>query len=335
MNVRHVIAIDSHAGGEPARIIVGPLLWRKCENMVQKKEYFEETYAALRRSLIFEPRGHDNMFGAVICEACDESADLGIFFLESNECLNMCGHGTIATVTALIELGVIDAGGTTEKTVRLDTPAGLVEARAVIKDGRAASVSFKNVHSFVFHRGCRAELPGFGEFCFDVSFGGNVFAQLPIGQFGLGVDLKNSKQLARMGTEIRNIVNKAVSVKHPAKPISYIDHVTFYDYDEETRHLKHCVVMGREQIDRSPCGTGTSAFIALLSAKGLLEAGGAITSESIIGTRFQGRLLEKTRYFGYEAVIPEVSGTGYVTGIQQFLIDSGDPFREGFSLNGA
>ncbi|MDR3165401.1 MAG: proline racemase family protein [Synergistaceae bacterium] len=333
MSVRHVIAIDSHAGGEPARIIVGPLLWKKCENMTQKKEYFEEAYAALRKSLIFEPRGHDNMFGAVICEACDEAADLGIFFLESNECLNMCGHGTIATVTALMELGIIDAGGMTEKTVNLDTPAGLVEARAVIEEGRAASVSFKNVPSFVFHRDCRAELPGFGGFCFDVSFGGNVFAQLSIEQFGLSVELKNSKQLAGMGTEIRNIANKAVLVRHPARPINYIDHVTFYEYDEKMRHLKHCVVMGREQIDRSPCGTGTSAFLALLSAKGLLETGGTITSESIIGTRFQGKLLEKIQYFGYEAVIPEVSGTGYVTGIQQFLIDSRDPFREGFSLN--
>jgi proline racemase len=333
MSVRHVIAIDSHAGGEPARIIVGPLLWKKCENMTQKKEYFEEKYAALRRSLIFEPRGHDNMFGAVICEACDETADFGIFFLESNECLNMCGHGTIATVTSLIELGVIDVEGMTEKTVRLDTPAGLVEARAAIEGGRAMSVSFKNVPSFVFHRECKAELPGFGEFHFDVSFGGNVFAQLPIGQFGLGVELKNSKHLAKMGTEIREIANKAVSVRHPAKPIDYIDHVTFYDYDEEKRHLKHCVVMGREQIDRSPCGTGTSAFLALLSAKGLLGTGETLTSESILGTRFQGKLLEKTQYFGYDAVIPEVSGTGYVTGIQQFLIDSKDPFKEGLSLN--
>jgi proline racemase len=333
MNIRHVFAIDSHAGGEPARIIIGPLIWKKCENMTQKKEYFEEKYSDLRKALIFEPKGHDNMFGAVISEPCDPSADLGIFFLESNECLNMCGHGTIATVTALIELGVIDAGGMPQKTVTLDTPAGLVIACASIEGEKVTSVSFRNIPSFVFGSNYNVTVPGYGKIKFDVSFGGNVFAQVPIEQFGLDVKLSNSKKLAKMGVDIRNAVNKEVSIKHPTRPINYIDHVTFYKYDAEKRHLKHCVVMGNEQIDRSPCGTGTSAFLARLSLNGLLDTGDAITSESILGTFFNGKIHEKIDFHGYKAIIPEITGTGYVMGTQQFFIDKRDPFKGGFSLN--
>lgn len=334
MNIKHVFAIDSHAGGEAARIVIGPIMWKRFDSMTQKKEYFEQKYAGLRRSLIFEPRGHDNMFGAVISEPCDPRADLGIFFIESNECLNMCGHGTIATVTSLVELGIIDAEeGAKEKTVVLDTPAGLVTATAHIDGEKVSSVSFENVPSFAFETGCKAELPGHGEFAFDVSFGGNVFAQLPIEQFGLDVELKNAKKLAKMGVEIRNIVNEAVKFKHPEKPINYIDHVTFYRYDEKKKHLKHCVVMGMEQIDRSPCGTGTSAFMAMLYKKGVLAPQDEITSESILGTLFKGKILEGFDFHGYKAIKPQITGTGYVVGAQHFFIDNRDPFKEGFSLN--
>ncbi len=334
MNIKHVFAIDSHAAGEAARIVIGPLMWKRFDNMTEKKEYFEEKYAGLRRSLIFEPRGHDNMFGAILCEPCDPEADLGIFFIESNECLNMCGHGTIATVTSLVELGIIEVEeGATEKTVRLDTPAGLVTAYAHIDGEKVTSVSFENVPSFAFETGCRAELPGHGEFVFDVSFGGNVFAQLPIVQFGMKVELKNSKKLAKMGVEIRNIVNEAVKFRHPEKPINYIDHVTFYEYDENEKYLKHCVVMGMEQIDRSPCGTGTSAFMAMLYRKGILDVGDEITSDSILGTRFNGKILEGLDFHGYKAIKPQITGTGYVVGTQHFFIDNRDPFKEGFTLN--
>lgn len=334
MNVRHVFAIDSHAGGEAARIVVGPLLWKRFDTITQKKEYFEQNYAGLRRALIFEPKGHDNMFGAIISEPCDSRADIGIFFIESNECLNMCGHGTIATVTSLIELGVIDTAGLAEKTVILDTPAGLVSAVAKIDGEKVSSVSFRNVPSFVFKRDCRVEVPGYGGVTFDVSFGGNVFAQVPISQLGMKVELVNAKLLARLGVEMRRIINAQIHIQHPEKPINYIDHVTFYEYDAGAKYLKHCVTMGMEQIDRSPCGTGTSAFLALLAEKGELSLGDAITSESILGTKFTGRILETMDFHGYKAITPEITGTGYVLGTQQFFIDERDPFKEGFSLNG-
>ena len=333
MNIRHVFTIDSHAGGEAARIVVGPLMWKRCDTITQKKEYFEQNYAGLRKALIFEPKGHDNMFGAIISEPCDPRADIGIFFIESNECLNMCGHGTIATVTSLIELGIIDTAGQSEKTVVLDTPAGLVSATAKISGEKVSSVSFKNVPSFVFKRDCHVEVPGYGEVTFDVSFGGNVFAQLPIEQLGMKVELENAKTLARLGVELRKIMNEQIHIQHPEKPINYIDHVTFYEYDKEKKYLKHCVTMGMEQIDRSPCGTGTSAFLALLAEKGVLTAGDTITSESILGTKFSGKILETMDFHGYQAITPEITGTGYVIGTQQFFIDERDPFKEGFSLN--
>ena len=333
MNIRHVFTIDSHAGGEAARIVVGPLMWKRCDTITQKKEYFEQNYAGLRKALIFEPKGHDNMFGAIISEPCDPRADIGIFFIESNECLNMCGHGTIATVTSLIELGIIDTAGQSEKMVVLDTPAGLVSATAKINGEKVSSVSFKNVPSFVFKRDCHVEIPGYGEVTFDVSFGGNVFAQLPIEQLGMKVELENAKTLARLGVELRKIMNAQIHIQHPEKPINYIDHVTFYEYDKEKKYLKHCVTMGMEQIDRSPCGTGTSAFLALLAEKGVLTAGDTITSESILGTKFSGKILETMDFHGYQAITPEITGTGYVIGTQQFFIDERDPFKEGFSLN--
>lgn len=333
MNIRHVFAIDSHAGGEAARIVVGPLLWKRCETMTEKKEYFERNYAALRRALIFEPKGHDNMFGAILSEPCDSRADIGLFFIESNECLNMCGHGTIATVTALIELGIIDTRGLCEKSVTLDTPAGLVTALAKIEGEKVVSVSFRNVPSFVFKRDCRVEAPGYGEITFDVSYGGNVFAQVPIASLGMKVELANAKTLARLGVELRKIMNAQISIQHPEKPINYIDHVTFYEYDAKQKYLKHCVTMGLEQIDRSPCGTGTSAFLALLAEKGELSAGDEIISESILGTKFTGKIVETMDFHGYRAITPEITGTGYVLGTQQFFIDERDPFVEGFSLN--
>lgn len=333
MNIKHVFAIDSHAGGEAARIVVGPLMWKRFDTITQKKEYFEQNYAGLRKALIFEPKGHDNMFGAIISEPCDPRADIGIFFIESNECLNMCGHGTIATVTALIELGVIETDGKNEKIVVLDTPAGLVAATAKIEGEKVSSVSFRNVPSFVFKRDCRVEVPGYGEVVFDVSFGGNVFAQVPIASLGMKVELANAKLLARLGMEMRKIINEHVKIQHPEKPINYIDHVTFYEYDEKEKYLKHCVTMGMEQIDRSPCGTGTSAFLALLAEKGVLSAGDSIISESILGTKFTGKIIDMMDFHGYRAITPEITGTGYVLGTQQFFIDARDPFKEGFSLN--
>lgn len=189
---KHVFAIDSHAAGEPCRILIGTFVWKPVKTMFEKKEYFLHHYDDVRKALISEPRGHDNMFGSVLCEPCDKSADFGIFFIESAVILNMCGHGTIATTTALIDLGIINTDGKEEITVVYDTPAGLVSATAKICGDKVKSVCFRNVPSFLYKRDCSASLPEYGEIQFDISFGGSFFAAVPAEQFGLGIEVKNA-----------------------------------------------------------------------------------------------------------------------------------------------
>ncbi|MDO4582242.1 MAG: proline racemase family protein [Bacillota bacterium] len=329
---QHVFAIDAHTAGEAARIVIGPLMWKKCANMSEKKAYFEQHYDKLRRSLMFEPKGHDNMFGSVISEACDPEADYGIFFIESGGCLNMCGHGTIASVTAMIELGIIDAGGQSEKVVKVDTPAGLVTTTAHIEGDKVVGVSFQNVPSFLYKKDCHINLPEYGDIRFDISFGGSFFAAVPIEQFALAVDINNADKLSDIAMQLKHLINEQIPVRHPTQPIDTVDLISLYTFDKEQRRLHSCVVFGLGQIDRSPCGTSTCAMTALMYNKGIIGIDEFFTSESIMGTQFKARAVRELEFNGYRAIIPEVTGTGYVLGTQHFFIDDRDPFVEGFTF---
>lgn len=332
---QHVFCVDSHTAGEPTRVVIAGLVWKKCDTMAEKMAYFKEKYDHVRKAVVLEPRGHIEIVGAVLSEPCDARADVGVFFIESGGCLNMCGHGTMGTVTTLVEMGMIESKPGETRTVRLDTPAGLITAYAKVSaDGdKVETVSLDMAPSFVYKPDQSIHLDGFGEVKFDLCFGGSFFAAIPIEQFGLEVAPKNAAYLTELGIRIRRIINETIPVQHPLRPsIKTVDLSNFYQLELENRKFCSIVIFGDGQVDRSPCGTGSSAMTALLHSRGLLKVGDEIISQSVLGTQFKVKVLEAVDEAGYNAIIPRVTGTAYLVGTNQLLIDPRDPFREGFIL---
>ena len=208
----------------------------------------------------------------------------------------------------------------------------MVHTTAQISGNKVTRVSFRNVPSFPYQQDCRTLIPGYGSVAFDLSFGGSFFAAVPVEQFGLDIDSKNAKALAEIAMTLKKKINAEFLTQHPSKPIQGVDLVSLYHFDQARRHLQSCVVFGLGQIDRSPCGTSTCAMTALLYHKGFIGLGEEFISESIIGTQFRAQAVEELDFHGYRAVIPQVTGTGYVLGTQQFFIDERDPFCEGLTL---
>jgi proline racemase len=300
--------------------------------MLERKLYFEQHMDGLRLMLMREPRGHGAMSGAILQPPLHEEADWGVLFIEVSGCLPMCGHGTIGVATVLVETGMVEVSEP-ETVVRLDTPAGLVEARVRVEDGRARSVALRNVPSFLLGRDRDIELEG-QVLSYDMAFGGNFYAILSAGSAGLEVDPARASDLVERGLEIMAAVNSADRPEHPADPrISGCKHVIFTAPGEDGPHSQRSATsIHPGWLDRSPCGTGTSAKLAALHARGELEVGQGFVNRSVIGTRFGGRIVAETEVGGFPAVVPEISGRAWITGMGQYLLDPDDPFPEGFSL---
>ena len=325
--------IDSHTMGEPTRIITGGIPTIPGTTMAEKKQYLVDNLDYIRTALMNEPRGHKDMFGSIITAPCNLEADFGIIFMDGGGYLNMCGHGSIGAVTAAIETGIVKA---TEPitVVKMDTPAGLVTATAKVKDGLVSEVSITNVASFLMKESVIVDVPDVGAVEMDISFGGSFFAIVDARKLGVRVEPANGGKLLELGLKIRDSVNQQVEIAHPLMPhIKTCDLVEFYD---EAVHpeadYRNVVVFGQGQVDRSPCGTGTSAKMATLFAKGELEQGKLFTYESIIGTIFKGRVLDTTTVGEHSAVIPEITGAAFITGLATFLIDERDPVKHGFVI---
>jgi proline racemase len=332
---QHVFAaVDTHTAGEPTRIVVAgvPLLQG---SMADKRRQLQEKYDHIRTTLMHEPRGHADMFGAILMAPSHPEADLGVVFMDTGGYLAMCGHGSIGAVAAALATGLVQRREP-ETTVLMDTPAGLVRARAEIKDDRVTQIAVENVPAFLYRNDVEIELPS-GPLSLDISFGGNFFALVPAERLGLGVALSNLQELIRRGMEIRAAVNEQVEVVHPTKPhIDTVDLVEIYEErPEEGVDCQNVVIFGDAQADRSPCGTGTSAKMAAMYAQGHLGLDEPFVNQSIIGTRFTGRLLREESVGDFTAVVPEITGNAYVTGLQQFVVDPGDPLKTGFHLAGA
>lgn len=331
-----ISVIDTHAAGEPARLVTAGIPKIPGKNMVEKKQYLIDHMDHIRKSVMFEPRGHQDMFGAFILSPTTDEADFGLIFMDTGGYLNMCGHNTIAAVTASIETGMVEVEeGTTEKEVVVETPAGLVYATAKLKDNlKVKEVSFKNVESFLYKEDVELELEGVGKVKFDISFGGSFFAIISAEQLGLTVCPENASKLKELALKLRDLVNEKIEIQHPTlSHIKTVDLVEIYDkptHPEAT--YKNVVVFGDGNIDRSPCGTGTSAKLATLYAKGELKIGEPFVYESILGTIFKGRILEERKLADYNAIIPEITGSGYITGFSNFVYDPEDPLTYGFLL---
>jgi proline racemase len=304
----------------PTRVVTGGIGVIPGATMLERKLRFEAELDDLRLLLMREPRGHAAMSGAILQPPTRPDADWGVLFIEVSGCLPMCGHGTIGVATVLVETGMVPVREP-ETVVRLDVPAGLVEARVRVRDGRATSVALRNVPAFLHARDQDAG----GVRC-DVAFGGNFYAIVEAASVGLSVDPARAGDLVETGLEVMRALPAPV---HPDDPrIAGCKHVIFHEPGRDGADARAATAIHPGWLDRSPCGTGTSARMAQLHARGALALGQPFVNESVIGTRFTGRLVEETP----AGVVPEITGRAWITGMGQYLLDADDPFPAGFAL---
>jgi proline racemase len=329
---RYFAAVDSHTEGMPTRVITGGVGPIPGASMLERKLNFEAQLDDLRLLLMREPRGHGAMSGAILQPPLRDGADWGVLFIEVSGCLPMCGHGTIGVATVLVETGMV-AVSEPETVVRLDTPAGLVEARVAVEGGRARSVTLRNVPSFLHARDATVAVPGLGSLLYDMAFGGNFYALVPAADAGVAVDPAQSRLLIERGAEIMAAIDASDRPVHPEDPrIAGCRHVVFHAPGRDGADARAATSIHPGWLDRSPCGTGTSARLAQLHARGELALGDGFVNESVIGTRFTGRVAGETTVAGRPAIVPEITGRAWITAMGQYLLDAEDPFPAGFSL---
>ena len=331
--ITSIHAVDSHTAGEATRVVVGGVPKIPGKSMPEKKQWLEDNLDYLRTAIMLEPRGHKDMFGSILTQPTVDEADYGIIFMDGGGYLNMCGHGTIGAMTVAVETGMVPVTEPVTKVVQ-EAPAGLIHGQVFVEDGKAKKVSFTNVPAFLYKKDQEVELPGYGKIRFDISFGGSFFAIVKAEQVGLEIVPENAAKLQDLGIQLRDIINKEIPVQHPELPhIHSVDLVEWWSKTEtKGATLKNCVVFGQGQVDRSPCGTGTSAKMATLFAKGELKMGEKFFYESILGTIFEGEIVGKAKVGEYDAVIPQITGSAYITGFNHFVIDETDPVKYGFIL---
>ena len=324
-------AIDTHTVGEFTRIIISGFPALKGNTMIEKKQYLADHYDKYRQALMFEPRGHHDMFGALVTEPVHREADFGVIFMDTGEYLNMCGHGTIGTTTALIESGLVPAVEPYTEVV-LDAPAGLIRVRARVQKGKVLDVTLTNVPAFLYRQNLTTIVDG-RKIQYDIAFGGSFFALVDIEQMGWTVDKHSIPKLTDLGMKLRRQINREIEIRHPYLDITSVDLVEFYCHtDTPGCDYRNVVIFGDYMADRSPCGTGTSAKLAALYAKGQIQVGQPFVYESFIGSRFTGIIKEETSVAGYRAVIPQITGSAYVTGFSTYVIVPDDPLKYGFKV---
>jgi proline racemase len=327
---QYIQTIDSHTMGQPTRIITGGTPRIQGSTMMEKKEYLQRNLDWMRKLLMTEPRGHKDMFGAIITDPCLPECDLGVIFMDGNGYLNMCGHGTIGTVTTALNIGIIEL----KNSIKIDTPAGMVECSVEVSNKKVETVTFTNVPVFVFAENVKVFVEDVGNVLLDVAFGGSIFGIVNAERFGLKLVSEEQQQLIALGNKIKKAANEQLKFIHPLIPeISSIDLIEFsLKSDKKDVDYRNTVIFGNGQIDRSPCGTGTCAKMALLHSQGKLKINQNFIHESIIDSHFTGRVIGSSRVGTYHAIIPQITGSAWITGMHQFIIENEDPYYEGFLL---
>ncbi|HHL71687.1 MAG TPA: 4-hydroxyproline epimerase [Bacteroidetes bacterium] len=330
---RHTFfCIDAHTAGNPVRVVTSGAPPLEGADMSERRQHFLAEYDWIRTGLMFEPRGHDMMSGTIIYPPIDARNDAAILFIETSGCLPMCGHGTIGTVTVLIEHGLVQpkqAG-----VLRLEVPAGLVEAHYRLERGRVTSVRFVNVPSFLFAEKLSVRHPELGELHVDVAYGGNFYAIVDAQENFRDMADFSAAELVRFSPVLRSLLNEAYSFVHPENSaIRGLSHILWTGAPRDTQATaRNAVFYGEKAIDRSPCGTGTSARMAQWAAQGRLRPGQDFVHESIIGSLFFGRIEAESEVAGMPAIIPSVAGRAWVTGFNTLFIDEDEPFARGFQV---
>ena len=322
-----ITSIDMHTGGEPLRVIVDGLPPIEGTTVLEKRRYFREHYDDLRRGLMWEPRGHADMYGAVITPSAD--ADFDVFFLHNEGYSTMCGHAIIALTKLAVETNLVTKTGIT-----FNVPAGRIQARATISEGRVVETSFRNVASFLYLRDQQLDVDGIGRFRFDIAYGGAFYAFVSAKDVGLELVPENLNRLIDYGRRIKSAVMSQFAITHPSEPdLSFLYGTIFTGPAvNNTHHSRNVCIFADGEVDRSATGTGVSARAALHFAKGELSLNEQITIESIVDSTMSVKVVEVTKFGPYDAVIPEVSGTASIIGRNEFYFDPEDPFRNGFIL---
>ncbi|KAB1662221.1 proline racemase [Pseudoclavibacter chungangensis] len=329
---RAIHAFDSHTEGMPTRVVTGGVGVVPGATMNERRLYAIEHLDELRRFLVTEPRGHAAMSGTILQPPTRPDADWGVLYIEVSGFLPMCGHGTIGTATVLVETGMVEVHEP-ETVIRLDTPAGLVVARVAVEGGRATSVTIENVPSFCERLDAVVEVPGLGTVPYALAFGGNYYAMVELDDVGLPFDRARKDDILAAGLAIMAAINEQDPPHHPViDGVDHVHHVEFIAPGSTARHSRHAMAIHPGWFDRSPCGTGTSARMAELHARGKLPLDTDFVNESFIGTSFTGRLVAETTVGDIAAVLPTITGRAWITADATYLLDPSDPFPAGFEF---
>jgi trans-L-3-hydroxyproline dehydratase len=328
-----ITTIDAHTAGEPFRVITGGYPELPGDTILERRRYAMQQLDHLRTALMWEPRGHADMYGCIVTPPVSSEADIGILFMHNEGYSTMCGHGIIGIAKVALETGLLPITEP-ETTVKIDTPAGLVTARARVVNGRVQSVAFQNVPSFVLVLDEMVDVPGLGQVRYDVAFGGAFYAFVQAEEVGLSCTPDDFRSLIETGMAIKRAVMAKRAIPHPYEhDLSCLYGTIFIDHPlAEGAHSRNVCIFAEGEVDRCPTGTGVSARLAIHHARGEIGVNVPIVVESIIGTRFTGRIADTTTFGPYPAIIPEIEGSAHITGRHVLLIDPDDPLRDGFIL---
>jgi 4-hydroxyproline epimerase len=324
--------IDGHTAGNPVRLVAGGAPWLAGSSMSERRQDFLARFDWIRRGLMFEPRGHDMMSGGFLYPPFDPANDAAILFIETSGCLPMCGHGTIGMITFAIEHGLIRPR--TPGRLSVEVPAGVIGIEYDTAGDKVTSVTIRNVASYIAARGVRIDVPELGPLSVDVAYGGNFYAIIEPQNGYRGIDELGAARILSLSPVVRTLMRAALEPVHPLDPtIRGVSHVMWTDEPKSAgAHGRNAVFYGDRAIDRSPCGTGTSARLAHLAGTGRLEAGVPFIHESIIGSRFTGRIQQTVDLRGTPAIIPSIEGSAFATGLNTLWIDPEHPFPTGFQV---
>ena len=323
--------VDSHAEGEPLRLILDGFPQPEGKTVLARRRYAREHLDGVRRALMWEPRGHADMYGCLIMPPATADADLAVLFMHNDGFSTMCGHGIIAATTTLVETGRVAAREPTTR-LEIDTPAGRVRAFAAVKNGLVSSVRFVNVPSFAVALDAEVDVPGFGSITYDLAFGGAFYAYVDASSLDLSLRPSSAGRLIDAGRAIKSAVAEQGGAEHPDDPdLSFLYGTIFVGPPEtEHHHSRHVCVFADGEVDRSPTGTGVSGRLAILAERGEIDPEEEVVIESIVGGRFSGRIVDRTTVGPLAAVVPEIGGRAFITGRHEFVIDPRDPWKEGF-----
>lgn len=332
MKITNAIStVEVHTGGEAFRIVTSGLPKMQGKTIVARRAWLKEHADHIRRALMFEPRGHADMYGGYLTEPVSEGADFGIIFVHNEGYSDHCGHGVIGLATAAVELGWIERT-MPETRVGIDAPCGFIEAFVQWDGNHAGNVRFVNVPSFIWQRDVTVQTPSFGSVTGDIAFGGAFYFYTDGAPFDLPIRESSVDKLIQFGAEVKAAANAAVKVVHPEIP--ELNHIYGTIIANEARHAgssqANCCVFADREVDRSPTGSGTAGRVAQLYLRGLLKKDETLVNESVIGTIFKGRVLSETRLGSFDAVIPEIEGNAYICGFANWIIDDRDPLTYGF-----